>query len=205
MLCNESKICSDCNETEYHELDILQTVHDLSVALGNDQCSEAILQFFCKATNLIDVDNYTVTLIEGCSQVRDDECAAEWRIAENFFNVSLPDCSSFDTDTNFTTARAPVLGCPDDFGVFCGSICQPLCDEISIFNDAATAAYKILNITFHTMSLIGGVITFLACCLRKKKMYVTIMYLLYNRCSKCLASYMYTFRWFYIILAGLYL
>ena len=170
MLCNKSKI----NETEYHELDILQPVHVLSVALGNDQCSEAVLQFFCNAINAIDTDNYT--LINECSKVRDNECAAEWRIAENFFNASLPDCGSFDTDANFTTARAPVLECPDDFGVFCGSICQPLCDEISIFNDAATDAYEVLNIILHSMSLIGGVVTFLACCLRKRKMYV------YNNC-----------------------
>ena len=143
-------------------------MHVLSVALGNDQCSEAVLQFFCNAINAIDTDNYT--LINECSKVRDDECAAEWRIAENFLNASLPDCGSFDTGANFTTARAPVLGCPDDFGVFCGSICQPLCDEISIFNDATTDAYKVLNITFHIMSLIGGVVTLLACCLRRKKM-----------------------------------
>jgi len=170
MLCNKNERCSDCNktETELHELEVLRPVHDLSLLLGNGQCSEAILQFFCNAINIVDNDNYT--LIKECLRVRDNECATEWRIAEVFFNVSLPDCNSFDRDANFITTRAPTLSCPDDFGVFCGSLCQPLCAEFSLFNDAATVAYEVLNIILHTLSLIGGVVTFLACCLRKRKM-----------------------------------
>ena len=143
-------------------------MYHFSAILGNNQCNDAVLYFYCNAINVIYNDKYT--LINECFKVRDEKCAAEWRIAENFLNFSLPDCSSFDTDGNFVTARAPVLECPDDFGMFCGSICQPLCAELSLFNDAATIAYEVLNIILHTLSLIGGVITFLACCLRKRKM-----------------------------------
>ena len=168
-ICNESELCSDYNETdEYHELEVLQPVYALSTVLVNSQCGDAILQFFSAAINETNNDNYT--LITDCLRIRDDVCAAEWRVAEIFFNVSLPDCSSFDEDANFVTARAPTLSCPDDFGVFCGSLCQPLCDEISIFNDTATTVYEVLNIIFHTMSLIAGIVTLLACCLRKWKM-----------------------------------
>ena len=168
-LCNESELCSDYNETdEYHELEVLQPVYALSTVIGNSQCGETLLQFFSIAINETNKDNYT--LIRDCLRIRDDICAAEWRVAEIFFNASLPDCSSFDEDANFVMARAPTLSCPDDFGVFCGSLCQPLCDEISIFNDTATTVYEVLNIIFHSLSLIAGVVTLLACCLRKWKM-----------------------------------
>ena len=156
---------------------ILQPVHDLSLLLGNVQCSEAIAQFFCNAISEADSDS--VILINECLIVRDNKCAAEWRIAENFFDVPLPSCDSFNESANFTVARAPVLSCPEDFGIFCGSLCQPLCAEISLFNDVATVAYEVLNIILHTMSVIAGVITLIACCVHRKKMYANL-YIKYN-------------------------
>ena len=126
------------------------------------------MQFFFTTINETNGDNYT--LITDCLKIRDDICAAEWRLAEILFNASLPDCSSFDKDENFVTARAPTLSCPDDFGVYCGSLCQPLCGEISIYNDTATTVYEVLNIIFHSLSLIAGVVTLLACYLCKRKM-----------------------------------
>lgn len=167
-LCIESGLCSDVNETEYHELEILQPVYSSSVVIGNGQCGEAILQFFSTAINVTNGDNYT--LISDCLKIRDDICTAEWRITEVFFNVSLPDCSSFDKDGDFITGRAPTLSCSDDFGIFCDALCQPLCDDISIFNDTATIIYEVLNIILHSLSLTFGLITFLSCCLHKKKM-----------------------------------
>ena len=167
--CNKSKLCSDYNETdECHELEILQPVYAISMELGNSQCGEEILQFFFTAINETNSDNYT--LITECLRIRDDICAAEWRIVEIFFNVSLPNCSSFDDNANFVTARAPTLSCPDDFGVFCGSLCQPLCGEFSKFNSTATSVYELLNIIFYTLSLFAGIVTLFACCIRKRKM-----------------------------------
>lgn len=165
MLCNENELCSDCNKTEYHKLEILQPIYSLSVILGNDQCSEAVLLFFCNAAN-----NNISALMRECKTLRDDECAAEWRITENLLKIELPSCSSFEDGVNFTTARAPILSCPDDFEVFCGSLCLPLCDEVSIFNDVTTIVYEVLDIILHSLSLIGGVVVFFACCLRKRKM-----------------------------------
>ena len=173
---------------EYQELldQILQPVHDLSHLLGNGQCSEAIVQFFCNAIN--EVNNDSFLLIKECLIVRDNKCAAEWRIAENFFDVPLPSCDSFDESANFTIARAPILSCPENFGVFCGSLCQPLCAEISLFNNAATIAYEVLNIILHTMSVIAGVVTLIACLVHRRKMYV------YN----IIISYIYIYIYIYI-------
>lgn len=140
--------------------------------MENGQCSEAILQFLCNAINAVNNDSYE--LIRECLMVRDNECAAEWRITENFFGVPLPSCDSFNESINSTSARAPVLSCPDDFGTFCGSLCQPLCAQISLLNDVATIAYVVLNITFHILSVIAGVITILACFVNKRKMYADL-------------------------------
>lgn len=181
-LCNESELCSNCYDIEFVELlnQILQPVYELSFALGNGQCGEAVLQFFCNVIDVIDDDGQA--LFQQCLEVRDDKCAAEWRIAEIFFDVPLPSCDSFNGSSNFTFERAPVLSCPDDFGIFCGSLCQPLCARISLFNDAATVAYEVINIILHTISVVAGVITILVCCIQRKKMYANIASYNYVRC-----------------------
>ena len=164
MKVNSVQILITLSIKNYLLNQILQPVHDLSHLLGNGQCSEAIVQYFCNATNKVNSDSFFECLI-----VRDNKCAAEWRIAENFFDVPLPSCDSFDESANFTIARAPILSCPEDFGVFCGSLCQPLCAEISLFNNAATIAYEVLNIILHTMSVIAGVVTLIACFVHRRK------------------------------------
>ena len=165
VFCNGSELCSDCNvETEFLD-QVLLPVYGLSVATGDDQCGEAVSQFFCNVVGAVGNDSY-----KECLQVRDDKCAAEWRIAENFLDVPLPSCDSFKESANLTIERAPILSCPDDFGIFCGSLCQPLCADISLFDDTATIAYIVLNIVLHTASIITGVVTILACFVRRTKM-----------------------------------
>ena len=164
VFCNESELRYDFNETEYLD-QVLLPVYGLSVATGNDQCGEAVSQFFCNAVSAVSNDNY-----KECLEVRDDKCAAEWRIAENFLDVPLPSCDSFNESAILIIERAPILSCPDDFGIFCGSLCQPLCADISLFDDAATITYEVLNIILHTTSIIAGVVTILACFVRRTKM-----------------------------------
>jgi len=110
------------------------------------------------------------SLDEECLEVRDNKCAAEWRLVETFFNITLLDCNSLNDTGDISLSRAPTQSCPDDFGVLCGSICQPLCAEISLFNDAATTAYEVLNIIFHSISVVSGFVTLFACVYDRKKM-----------------------------------
>ena len=172
--CNGTEICLDCNDLTagYLRLLILQSVYELSVVLENGQCSDAISQFYCNAIDAVNDDSHD--LITECLQVRDDACAAEWRMAEAFVDLTLPNCDDFYGSENFTSEKAPALSCPPDFGVFCGSLCQPLCDEFSLFSDAATVAYRVLNIMFHVMAIIAGVVTILACYVHKAKMYANV-------------------------------
>ena len=111
-----------------------------------------------------------ISLDTECIQVRDRGCAAEWRIIETLFNLTLLDCNSLNDTERVSLAKAPILPCPDGYGVLCGSICQPLCAEISSFSEEATLAYRILNIIFHSIAIVSGMAVFIACICRRKKM-----------------------------------
>ena len=161
--------CNGSNSSAGYLQLTLQTVYNLSVVLENGQCGNTISQFYCNA-----IDDDTHDLITECLEVRDDTCAAEWRMVESFFDLTLPSCDGFYGVNNFTSEKAQALNCPVDFGIFCGSLCQPLCAEFSLFSDAATVAYKVLKIMFHVMAIIAGVVTILACCVHRKKMYVNV-------------------------------
>ena len=170
LLCDKNELCFECNETDYEELQILQPVYDLSLLFGNTQCSEGVSQLFCNAA-IDSIENDSYILTEQCLEVRDDKCAAEWRIVENIFGVPLPSCNSFNGSANFSSEKAPSLNCPDDFGTFCGSLCQPLCADISLYSNAASTAYTVLNIILHIVSTLAGVITIITCCIQRATMY----------------------------------
>ena len=169
-LCKESELCYNCTDDIAEEFYLLQLVYDFSVVTRNSQCSKAIRSLFCNAVTSYDDDDITTPLDEECVKVRDNECAAEWRLMETFFNVTLLDCNSLNDSGHILLSKAPAQNCPDDFGVLCGSVCQPLCAEISLFNDAATTAYEVLNIIFHSMSVVSGFGTLVACIYDRKKM-----------------------------------
>ena len=165
-------MCELCNYTYSVPLEfyLFQSVYDVSFITGNGLCSKVILSLFCNAEALYDGCNVTISLDEECVKVRDNECAAEWRIVEILFNLTLLDCNSLNETGNISLSRAPTQTCPDDFGVLCGSICQPLCAEFSLYNDAATTAYAVLNALFQCTSILTGLITIVASIYDRKKM-----------------------------------
>ena len=142
--------------------------------LENSQCTTDLLNFACNTVELEINKTYNtdIDLAERCFEVRDNKCSVEWRIAEVFFNISLPDCESFNENVKFVTSKAPVLDCPDNFVVFCGSLCQPMCTEfsLSLFNAVTITANKAIHIILYFISIIGGVITLIACYFHREKM-----------------------------------
>jgi len=169
-MCKESKLCYNCTDNIAQEIYLLQQVYDFSLITGNSQCSEDILSLFCNVITLYGNGDMKTSLDEECVQARDNECAAEWRLVETFLKITLLDCNSLNDTENISLSRASAQNCPDGFGVLCGSICQPLCAEISLFSDAATTTYEVLNIIFHSMSIVSGFVTLVACVYDKKKM-----------------------------------
>jgi len=167
-MCIESEQCYNCTDSIAQEYFLLQPVYDFSLITGNSQCNEMVLSLFCNAAMVY--DDMTTSLDEMCVQVRDNECASEWRLVETFFDLTLLNCSSLNKSESISLSRAPTQSCPDHFGVLCGSICLPLCAEFSLFNDGTTIAYEVLNIICHSVSIIAGFIALVACIYHRKKM-----------------------------------
>ena len=148
----------------------LSLVYNAASKLENSQCTENALLFFCNATySLCDGDS-TLPLSEECVQVRDDNCAAEWRIVDNLLNTSSLDCGTFQTAND---SFVPTLMCPDNFEVACNSLCLPSCDFI-VHSDTDVVVYRVLLSLFFIFSLIGGVITLVASVIKREKMLVAI-------------------------------
>ena len=164
---------SHSNCSDVPTLKAFQSVYTLGTLFENNRCSEDSLLFLCTAINSLCIDNSSLPpLYEECIQVRDNKCSSEWRTAKNLFRISVPSCDSFKDDNNLTFSSAPIQTCPDAFGVFCDSLCLPLCQEITLFNDEIDLLYRIWFTTLYAINLIGGVITMIAIISYRQKMYV---------------------------------
>ena len=157
----------------------LGLVYNAASKLGNSQCTENALSFFCNATYSLCDDDNALSLSEECVQVRDDNCAAEWRIVDNLLNASSLDCGTFQTAND---SFVPTLMCPDNFETVCNSLCLPSCG-FTVHSDAVTIVYRVLLSFSFIFLLIGGVITLIASVIKREKMLVVIVvaaYLLHN-------------------------
>ena len=158
----------NCN---YSAIINLYSVYNLSSLVNASQCNNDTLSFFCDAALLLCDDNSSpVNLIEECKEVRDNKCASEWRIVENFFNKSIPDCTSFTKDGVLTFTSAPKLNCSNQFDHFCGSTCAPVCGDYSLLTeDTSTYYIRFVVATCGIIGLIGGVVTLTACYYNRQK------------------------------------
>ena len=153
-------------------LRLIKSVHAVNMAFNNSQCNSRASPFFCNATySLCGDGTYMIMDIsEVCLQVRDHDCAVEWRVLENFLNIPIPDCDSYSEDGNLSFAKAPSLNCPDQFDTFCGSLCLPVCSEFYQISENAAAISDALTIAFEAIGITGGIITLVACVFNRKKM-----------------------------------
>ena len=150
----------------------LYSIYNLSFTLNSaSQCGSDTLSFFCNATLLLcNGNSYLVDLTEECEEVRDNKCASEWRLVENFLNKSVPGCTSFSKDASLTFTSAPRLPCTNQFDHFCGSTCAPVCGEYSFStDDTSTYYFHYVVATCGVISLTGGVITLIACYYHRQK------------------------------------
>jgi len=166
--CNITLNDCDLNSTEVVGIHSVYTLGTLNLqCLTNDT-----LSFFCNATLLLCNGNSPlIDLTKECEKVRDNKCASEWRIAESFYNISIPDCMSFTEDGNLTYSQAPRLPCHSEFDHICGSTCLPVCGEYSVLiNYKLRNTLYIIVIAFGNVGLIGGIITLFACYFNRHKM-----------------------------------
>jgi len=156
-----------CNITytgcEYNSTAIvgLHSVYGLGLKTNSQCVTNATLSFFCNATRLLcDGDSSPVDLTEECEEIRDNKCSSEWRLVENFYNKSVPDCVSYGNDNYQTFKKAPYYPCPVHFDRFCNTTCLPVCGEYSLLTQDASSNFSIyLAVAAGITGLIGGLVT----------------------------------------------
>jgi len=149
----------------------LQSINAISSVLNNEQCKNSSLPLFCNATHLLCGDvKSNVDLEKKCLQVRDHDCAVEWRILENIFHATLPDCTSFAVGGNITFSKAPALNCSEEFDIYCNSFCLPSCERFYQISKKSTIISNYVIITLIAISVIEGVFTLIICIFNRKTM-----------------------------------
>lgn len=167
------EVLSSCDDIQASAVTALDFVYDVGGTLDISSCVEDAMLFFCNSTAVLcGNDNGSSMLHEQCVQVRDNDCAVEWRIVENLLlNVSVPDCSSFDDGANLTFSEAvPAQTCPNGFDLFCNTFCLPVCGETFIFDGNITNLYFIWVILTFVICVTGGIIDFIVFYLKRKSM-----------------------------------
>ena len=160
-LCSQIKICnfsnSDCTHPILYTFEALRTIN---LPSSQQYCTERVETLFCDALMECTNESYVKDIV--CQQVRQEYCTAEWRMLEAHNQTNgLIDCEEYE-DT------AP-LNCSDQFG-YNGSVCLPLCGEISQYSEANTNPYIVLYTTCLFISIIGGITVIAFSFWKRKKM-----------------------------------
>jgi len=160
-------ILSNCS-ARFSVISALQVIYTIGVLASDTRCTAS---FSCDTIlTVCDNDTSLSSLSEQCFELRDNRCPTEWRIAENFLNISVPDCNNIDGISNTTTAITPPLNCPENYGIFCGSFCMPLCDEVTPFSGTVTLFFRVWVSIFYVFSIISGIMVIIASLLNYRKM-----------------------------------
>ena len=160
---------SDCNNSD--AMFALESLYAVRLLDLSTRCYSDSLSFFCDtAIALCYNDNELLPSSDECIEVRDNNCSSEWRSTESLLNVTLLDCDSFDDVTNLTFSEAPFRSCPDQFGIFCGSLCLPLCNELPLYSDGVIIGYRVCFIILYIVNLLGFLITLAMGYYRRAKM-----------------------------------
>ena len=159
------------NTCSTNSLASLQSLQSIASVLNNMKCQNSSIPFFCNATQVLcgEQNTFIEGLEEMCVQIRDNDCAVEWRAYEMIFDGFLPDCTSFAKDGSLKYSMAQALVCPKEFNLYCGSFCLPSCKNFSEYPTDAIIAEKILKIMLLVIGLLGGAFNLIACILKRRK------------------------------------
>ncbi|XP_065891161.1 uncharacterized protein [Dysidea avara] len=154
---------NDSNATESNLSSIF------SIASGNQVCLDSVADFFCNASyRPCDMESVFVPSEEECVEL-ENVCTDEWDEIQRMSPV-LANCTLYRS-----------LTCPDQFGIFCGDVCLPLCSEFSQ-NTATLTTLVIASFGITSFFLIiSGIIVFVVAALKRKSMFqfpnVIILYI----------------------------
>lgn len=179
---NASKVPVELQESLFeHVKDNIFRIADvtLSTRLTTSECKNKLLSFLCayyyKPCDLNSTDAMAIwPTANECREIRDDLCYAEWKLLELSEYASLnsqlvPNCSTFGGSDPTIDNRLNV-SCNEQFGLFCDSLCLPLCKKFSQNSDGITLLQDILFIFAAVTSLIGGTIVIIIAIYRRNSM-----------------------------------
>lgn len=166
------EVFTNCNDIEISAVTALGSVYNLGIESDDSSCGKNGISFFCNAVTALCGNGSGLSMLnEQCVQIRDNDCAAEWRITGNLLlNVSVLDCDSFDDGTNLTFSPAPTQTCPKDYGVFCNTLCLPLCGEVTLFSNTVNQFTFYWTGLVNSISAIGKIVCFVAFYFKRKTM-----------------------------------
>ena len=146
--------------------DVIYTYESLKVASAftNPFCANRTYLVFCAALNLCSIGSDAVARSILCTEVRQKHCTLEWRIMEvNNRSEYLIDCDGF--------GETGKPNCVEQFDLADGdSVCLPLCEEFSQYDEKFTDAMVALQGFVNLVNVLGGIISFVACIINRKKM-----------------------------------
>ena len=164
---------NSCDDVQASAVTALGLVNILGTRMDSRSCVENGISFLCNSIAVLcgNVSGSSM-LTEECIEVRDNDCAIEWRIAANLIpNVSIPDCNSFDDGANLTFSKvAPPETCLKNYDVFCETLCLPICGEVSPYSDTLTDFHHVWSILMVSISLVGTTVAFVAFFLKRETM-----------------------------------
>ena len=135
-------------------LDTYEALRTINLPSSQQYCTERVETLFCDASMECNNESYVKEIV--CQQVRQEYCTTEWRMLEaNNQSDGLIVCEEYEE-------TAP-LNCSDQFGLADnGSVCLPLCEELSI--RSFTELYAVSAV----ISIIGG-LTVIGISIKKRK------------------------------------
>ena len=130
----------------------------------NEFCNRSTYQSFCEALDYCSIGQDADARELLCTQVRQNNCTAEWRILEvNNRSTELIDCQEFGE-----TSRP---NCTEQFDLADNdSVCLPLCKEFSRHGEKYTDFIVPFHVVVHIMNAVGGIIVIIASVLNRANM-----------------------------------
>ena len=159
------------------QLIMLSSILEDYSALVIKECLPVIMPFLCHHVYPPCDGNSTQFLPqEQCIHIRDKVCVSEWRfVMATEFGSLLPVCKAFhsnDSSLSKKDSRLVAPRCHDQFKEFCG-VCLPLCGKFSQYRGQIKLIETLVFIIIAIITLIGGIMVFIAATIRRKEMLVS--------------------------------
>ena len=139
-------------------------------AIVSKECLDTVMPFLCQYVYPPCSDNGSAQFItqEQCTNIRDDVCKTEWKIAMTTEQGNLlPVCETFGTDNQSSSINnTKPLRCHYQFKEFCG-LCLPLCGTFSQYPDQVKFGERAVLILAAVIALTGGFLIFIAAVIKR--------------------------------------